>query len=207
MIKTGSQDLDNFLKEYKEISLIYGPGGSGKTTLALLAAIEQATKNKKVIFIDTENSFSTERFTQLLDYKSKSCLENILILNIKNFNIQHKHIKQLEEIKNISLIIIDSITNYYRRLYKSQPELAKAMIAKQMIILNKITKNNIPIIITSQVYSDMKDNVIPLANSVLPRYSQTIIKLEEKPRKIKIIKPEKKEIRFEIINTGIKTLK
>ena len=52
MVLTGSQELDKFLKEYKNVTLIYGPAGSGKSTLCLLAAIEQALNNKKVLFLN-----------------------------------------------------------------------------------------------------------------------------------------------------------
>src|SRR3989338_11435140 len=102
MINIGSEDLNKLLVGYKNnaVTSIYGEAGSGKTTLCLLAAIEQALNNKKVLFLDTENNFSTERFTQLLNNRDKECIKNILILKIKNFNIQHTQIKSLEKIKN-----------------------------------------------------------------------------------------------------------
>ena len=52
MIKTGTEELDNFLENYKGLTTLYGEGGSGKTTLCMLAAIEQALNNKKVLFLD-----------------------------------------------------------------------------------------------------------------------------------------------------------
>ncbi len=204
MISTGSQDLNKFL-QYDNITTVYGEAGTGKTTLCLLAAIEQSLNNKKVLFLDAEKNFSTERFEQLLNGRNKECIKNILILNIKNFNLQHTQIKNLENIKNISLIIVDSITHFYRRLYRREPEIAKAMLGKQLSILKKIS-DNIPIIITSQVYSNMKDDVLPLAKEILTKFSKTIIKLEKNPRKLIIEKPEKKEIKFKIVNEGIKII-
>ncbi len=205
MISTGSQDLEKFLK-YNDVTTIYGEAGSGKTTLCLLAAIEQALNNKKVLFLDSEKNFSTERFEQLLNGRNKDCIKNILVLKIKNFNLQHQQIKQLENIKNISLIIVDSITHYYRRLYRREPEIAKAMLGKQLSILNFISKKNIPILVTSQVYSNMTDGVLPLAKEILTKFSKAMIKLEKSPRKLIVEKPEKKEIKFEIINEGIKII-
>lgn len=205
MISTGSKDLNKLLEGYSEnnITTIYGEGASGKTTLCLLAAIEQALKNKKVLFIDTEQSFSTKRFQQLLNNRNKDCMDNILILNIKNFTLQHREIKKLENIKNISLIIVDSITHFYRRLYRREPDLAKAMLGKQLSILNKISKNNIPVIVTSQVYSDMKKGILPLAKDILKRFSKTMIKLENNPRRII---GKNKRANFEITNEGIKII-
>ena len=46
MIESG---CDLFEGYENEITCIYGEASSGKTTLAKLAAIEQAKKNKKVI--------------------------------------------------------------------------------------------------------------------------------------------------------------
>src|SRR3989338_4816230 len=161
MILTGSEDLNNFLSGYENITAIYGEAGSGKTTLCLLATIEQALNNKKVLFLDSESNFSTERFEQLLNTRNKDCIKNILILKIKNFNLQHSQIKSLENIKNISLIIVDSITHYYRRLQRREPEVARAMLGKQLSILNNISKNNIPVLVTSQVYSNMNNDVSP----------------------------------------------
>ncbi len=207
MINTGSEELNKFLKGYEKnsITAIYGAPGSGKSTLCLLATIEQALNNKKVLFLDTEKNFSTERFEQLLNNRSKDCLKNILILKVKNFNLQHTQIKSLEGLKNISLIVVDSITHHFRRLQSREPELAKAMLGKQLSILNQISKNNIPVIVTSQVYSNMKNDVLPVGKEVLSKFSKTIIKLEKNPRKI-VNETNKESINFEIINEGIKIL-
>ncbi|MBI2148786.1 AAA family ATPase [Candidatus Woesearchaeota archaeon] len=205
MIKTGSEDLDKFLAGYEENSLttIYGEAGSGKTTLCLLIAIEFALNNKKVLFLDTESNFSTERFEQLLKGRNKECLKNILILKIKNFNLQHTQIKSLEGIKKISLIIVDSITHHFRRLNNKEPELAKGMLAKQLIILKDTSKNNMPVLITSQVYSNMKNGILPVGKEVINKFTKNIIKLEKNPRKI-INEATDKSANFEINNEGIK---
>ena len=206
MIPTGSEDLDKFLNGYEDrgVTAMYGEAGSGKTTLCLLATISQALQKKKVLFLDSESNFSTERFEQLLNKKDKDCIKNILVLKIKNFNLQHTQIKNLESVKGVSLIIVDSITHYYRRLYRREPEIAKAMLGKQLSILKKISENNIPILITSQVYSNMKDDVLPLGKDILERFSKTIIKLEKTPRKVVVKKPKTIECNFKITNEGIK---
>ena len=204
MIKTGSAPLDNFLKGYQEnsITTIYGEAGSGKSTICLLAAIEQALNNKKILFLDTEKNFSTERFEQLLNNRNKECIKNILVLKIKNFNLQHTQIKTLEGIKNISLIIIDSINHHYRRLYSREPEIAKAMLGKQLSILKQISKNNIAILITSQVYSNMNNGVQAVGKEILIKFSKSIIKLEKNPR-VLIDETNKKQNNFKITNEGI----
>ena len=207
MINIGSEDLNKLLVGYKNnvVTSIYGEAGSGKTTLCLLAAIEQALNNKKILFLDTESNFSVDRFEQLLNKRNKECIKNILVLKVKNFNLQHNQIKNLEEIKNISLIIIDSLTHHYRRLNNREPDLAKGMLAKQLSILNKILKSKVNVIITSQVYSNMNKGILPVGKEVINRFSKNIIKLEKNPRRIKN-ETINKSTRFEIVNEGIKII-
>ena len=67
-ISAGSYDLNKWLfggYDKDIITTIYGPAGSGKTNFCLLAAVSQAKKQKKVIYIDTEGGFSIDRVKQL----------------------------------------------------------------------------------------------------------------------------------------------
>lgn len=202
-IKTGCPELDELILNKAGILLLYGEGGSGKTTISLMAAREFSKLKGKVLFFDAENNFSTERFEQLTKDNYKDCMENVLLLNIKNFNLQHTQIKNLEGIKNVSLIIIDSLTHFYRRLYSREPEIAKAMLAKQLSILKLISKY-IPIIVTSQVYSNMNNGVMPLAHDVLSKFCGIVIKLEKSPRRLFLLSPNKKQAYIKIVDEGIK---
>jgi len=58
-METGCKDLNELIENYSNFNLIYGEGGSGKTTLALIATIQQLKLNKKVIFrfIRTRHGF------------------------------------------------------------------------------------------------------------------------------------------------------
>lgn len=201
MIPTGSKDLDNLIQNYKGITIIYGEGATGKT-LCCLQATKNA-KNNKIIFLDTENSFSIERLQQL-DENYKEYLNNILLLKIKSFKEQSLKIKALQDIKNISLIILDGIGMHYRRLVKRNSDLANAMLITQLKILNKISKTT-PVIITNQVYMDIKQQkLVMLADKTyLKNFADTIIRLDINPRKLTVIKPGKKYMYFEIKNKGI----
>jgi len=59
-ISSGSEIIDKLLDGgyNKVVTTIYGPAASGKTTMAMLAAIQQAEQGKKFVFVDTENGFS-----------------------------------------------------------------------------------------------------------------------------------------------------
>ena len=177
-ISAGSYDLNKFLfggYETDIITTIYGPGASGKTNLCLLVAVSQAKKGNKVIYIDTEGGFSSDRVNQVLNKnkeETEETLQNILLLKPTTFEEQElafgqllKHLKQ----GNVSLIIIDSIAMLYRlelgdaiKFSKENQEQGDEKIrevnrklASQLRLLNEISrKQQIPVIVTNQVYSE-----------------------------------------------------
>jgi DNA repair protein RadB len=167
-ISAGSYDLNKWLYggyEKDIITMIAGPPGSGKTNFSILAACSQAKKNKKVIFIDTEGGFSSERVKQIVEGDYEKILNNILLLNPTNFEEQKKIILDLnKKIKNshASLIIIDGMAMLYRlelgdATQSKESEKIREIngeVAKQMKNLAEISrKQKIPIIITNQVYN------------------------------------------------------
>ncbi len=208
MINTGSKDLDEFLGGYgNNITIIYGKAATGKTTCCMLATLEQLKQNKKVIYLDTENDFSLDRFKQLAKDDYKKYLDNLFLLKINNFKSQSIKIKELSsfiEKGSFSLVIIDTIGIYYRRLVKRKKDLADNMLISQLKTLKNIS-NKIPVLITNQVYKKIdEDKDVMLANNIVNKFSNCLIELNhDKNRKIKILKPVKKEMLFEIREEGI----
>jgi DNA repair protein RadB len=178
-ISAGSYDLNRWLYggyDKDIITTLYGPAGSGKSNLCMLASVSQARKGKKVIFIDTEGGFSIERISQILDKQKEKVdyvLKNILLLKPTNFSEQEQaFIKLLKEIKQkqkVGLIIVDGMTMLYRlelaearekqaqndRESKKEIQKINSKLARQMRILAGIArKKQIPVIVTNQVYSE-----------------------------------------------------
>lgn len=190
------------------ITAFYGIAGSGKTTFCLLAALNLVNNNKKVIYIDTEINFSVERIKQILQNKSINALDNIISIKVKSFKQQQDQIKNLSNLirlGKVSLVIIDSIGHYYRSLYKKRPDLANRMLSSQLRILKEISVE-CPIIITNQVYMDIESNQIKMVgNSLIEPETDLLIRLEhDRNRILRIMKPVKKIIVFDIINEGVK---
>jgi DNA repair protein RadB len=231
-IMTGSHDLNKWLEggyENDVITLFYGPPGSGKSNFVLLAACHLAKKGKKVIFIDSEGGFSIDRIKQISGGLPEFILKNIIIFKPIEFNEQKNAFsKMFKEIKssNIGLIIIDSMTMLYRlelaearKKGYDEVQRVNSDLAKQLRLLFEISRRKeIPILITSQVYSDFlseedwmagkEAGVNVVGGDLLKYWCKCIIELQNKNGKRKAILQKHrslagKEFNFEIINEGI----
>jgi DNA repair protein RadB len=233
-ISAGSYDLNKWLYggyESDIITTIYGPAGSGKTNFVILAAVSQARKDKKVIFIDTEGGFSTERVKQIAGEDTEKVLENILLLQPMDFNEQIKSFDRLlNELKNkgnIGLIVVDGMTMLYRlelaEAAKKDGEKIKEInseLAKQLRILAEIArKNNIPILMTNQVYSEflsrqdiekgVERGVSMVGGDLLKYWSKCLIEIVNDRGKRKAIMRKHRSLResempFIITNKGVR---
>ena len=232
-ISAGSYDLNKWLYGGYEsgiITMIAGPPASGKTNFVILAACSLAKKESKVIFIDTEGGFSPERIKQIVGEDYKNILKNMLILNPVSFEEQKKIFTNLlNKVKkeNIGLIVVDGMAMLYRLelgdalKFKNDNKVREVNreVATQMRILAEISRNqNIPILITNQVYHDFlseedwKKGIKPEANIVggdlFKYWSKTIIELKNDGQKRKAIllkhrSMPRKELNFEIKNEGV----
>lgn len=232
-ISTGSYDLNKWLYggyEKDVITMIAGPPGSGKTNLGILVSCSQAKKDNKVIFVDTEGGFSSERVKQIVGDECEKVLGNILLLEPTNFEEQRKSFEKLfTQVKkgHVSLIIIDGMAMLYRlELGDAQKsgdsENIKKInreIAKEMRALAEVArKHKIPIIITNQVYmgflseEDWKKGVQRETNLVggdlFKYWSKCIIELKNDRGKKKAVLLKhrslpQKEMSFEIRDKGV----
>lgn len=213
---TGSKELDEFMGGYDNdiITVIYGPGGTAKSNLCLIAAAELAKNNKKVIYLDTEEQFSVDRLKQLLN--NQKALDNILVFKINNFKEQQEKINELSKLihqNKISLVIIDSFSTFYRlELQEKDPKEVNRQIAVQLKTLREINKNyNIPVILTNQVYDDFQTKGVKMVGGqFIQNFSKCVIELQKDFKRKFIIKKHRtlpeEEMYFEITNDGITTI-
>lgn len=201
MCKTGCDVINELIGSYNGLTLIYGSGGSGKTTLVKLAAIEYS-KEGKAVFLDTENGFNIDRFKQLTK-DSNNVIEKIILVSAKSFFQQNKAIKEIGSIKKVSLIVVDTIGKHYRYHVKKDYKKANLILRNQIRTLKAISKS-IPVIMTTQVYANMKSGLInPIGGKLVTGDSDIIIRLEKNPRRAIIEKPFSKDALFEIKERGI----
>src|SRR3989338_8655883 len=151
----------------------YGGPGSGKTNLCIIVAVSEAKKGNKVIFIDTEGGFSTERVKQLflskldgdisMNLTLEQVLANILVLKPTNFKEQKQHFDQLLKYvkEQVSLIIVDGMTMLYRLDFADargndtkdnieNMQSVNSQLTRQMRLLVEIArKQDIPVLVTN----------------------------------------------------------
>lgn len=215
-IGTGINALDKLLQggyETDAVVTIYGPAGSGKTNIALLAAIEAIKKGKKVIYIDTEGGFSASRLKQLVD-EPKKIMDKIIFIRPVQFEEQKKAFEELKTMMHskIGLIVVDTISMLYRMERKLGENEFNHDLGLQVGLLSEIArKNNIPSIVTSQVYTSFENGKLNLVGGDILKYgSKCLIELQvlnNGKRKLILKKhrslPSEKELIYEIVEKGI----
>lgn len=222
-VSAGSYDLNTWLYggyETDIVTVLYGGAGSGKTNFCLLAAVSQAKKGKKIIFIDTEGGFSVERIKQLVGEKDgvQDVLKNIFLLKPTSFEEQKKAFVELNKrLKDqIDLIIVDGMTILYRLDFADAREknedavqTINSELAKQMKTLAEIArKKEIPVLVTNQIYR-WEDEDRMVGGDILKYWGKCLIELvNDRGRRIAYLRKHRslpeKSLDFVIENKGIK---
>jgi DNA repair protein RadB len=212
MISSGNVDFDSFLGqgfEKKLISLVYGPAASGKTTLCLQAALNVA-KNGRVLFVDSENGFSTERLKQM-NPSCDSILSNIVVLRARNYEEQMKIFGKLNEIMragSFNLLIIDTIGIHYRKALRDLDYnyVNEKMIGSLRMLKHLAEDYDVPILMTNQVYTNMKGENVSVGGNMLKNFGKYLVEFKVEPRRAVMLKPKEKIFHFDIDDKGIKKL-
>jgi DNA repair protein RadB len=186
MLNSGSLVIKKLIDYYPEnkITMIYGPGASGKTTCCFLSLIQCVKSNKKAVYIDTENGFNVERFKQLVGNSYLEVLNNTFLLKVDTFTQQRKLFRKLSDIslnKEIKLIIIDTIGNHYRRALKKNHYLANNAMLKQLRILSELSSKGKVVIIANQVYQNInkKNEIAMVGGNMVKNKGDCLIELQK----------------------------
>jgi DNA repair protein RadB len=180
MIPTGCKNIDRLIGgglRGKIITQLYGPAGSGKSNICMQSLCNCVKAGKRAVYVDTEGGFSEKRLRQIAGNDFKRVLENTYFYEVVDFEEQGAIIKQLEKHDDIALIIVDSVTSLYRlqmsddRYKETNRELGRQLST----LLAYARKNNIPVLVTNQVYTDIETDEIEAVGGDVMRYSSKVV--------------------------------
>ncbi|HKM13793.1 MAG TPA: DNA repair and recombination protein RadB [Candidatus Methanomethylophilaceae archaeon] len=216
-IPLGSKSVDDLLGggiESGSLTLLYGEAGTGKTNICLQMARNVLQEGKKVALIDCEG-ISYDRVDQI--FNSEELLKKLLVFQVHSFEEQSDRVTKVarmaEATDTLGLIIVDSLTVFYR-LNHDDPLVRNDFIRQTELLTETARKTNVPVIVTSQVYSNMNLGGIEfLGGHTLRHNAKTILRLEPRGkgvRSVVIIKhrslPEGRNATYRITETGIADL-
>ena len=165
------------------LTLIYGEAGTGKTNLCLTLANNLALQGKKTVYVDSEG-LSMHRLTQMAGDDRDKVLKAVLVSEVHSLEDQDRMIakamKLAEGNPDVGLIVVDSITMFYRLSSREDERAERRVLAGQSAkLLTLARKLNLPVVVTSQVYTDVETGAFEaLGGNVLHHNAKTIIRVE-----------------------------
>ncbi len=231
-LTTGSKALDELLGgglETQTITEFYGEYSSGKSQLCHQLCVnvqlppERGGLNGAVLYIDTENTFRTERIVQManhLELDPEEVAKNIIYAEAYTSDHQMFLLDNADEVikpNNVRLIIVDSLTSHFRSEYIGREMLARRQqrLNKHMHKLIRLARAfNAVAVVTNQVMSKpdafFGNAVHPIGGHIVAHTSNTRVYLRKASRgPVRIARlvacpylPEGEEI-FKITENGV----
>eukprot|EP01080_Neovahlkampfia_damariscottae_P011427 gene11427-4594_t len=183
VLKTGLKEFDESLFggiPSSSVTEIVSANGLGKTQLMHTLAVQSlaAIPNSSVLYLDTNLSFSADRFLEICQNRQctkdienfEKILSSIFKVKIEKTSELTKYLDQIENFiieQNVKLIILDSIASLVER--ESNYKGIDNIVKKQDLLSTEIQKLKfisdtfkIPIIVTNFI---IKDNYVALGNT------------------------------------------
>jgi DNA repair protein RadA len=198
-LTTGSKALDKLLDgglETQTITEFYGEYGSGKSQICHQLCVnvqlppERGGLNGAALYIDTENTFRTERILQMakhLGLNPENVVKNIIYAEAYTSDHQMFLLENADEVvkeNNVKLIIVDSLTAHFRSEYIGREMLASRQqkLNKHMHRLIRLARAfNAAAVVTNQVMAkpDMffGDAIHPIGGHIVGHTSHTRVYL------------------------------
>ncbi len=203
-LTTGSKAIDEVLAgglETQTITEFYGEYGSGKSQLCHQMCVnvqlptERGGLDGNALYIDTENTFRTERIVQMaqhLGLDPEEVVKKIIFAEAYTSDHQMFLLENADKIikeNNIRLIVVDSLTAHFRSEYLGREMLAERQqkLNKHMHRLIRLARAfNAVAIVTNQVMSRpdvfFGDSVHPVGGHIVAHTSHTRIYLRKSSR-------------------------
>jgi DNA repair protein RadA len=203
-LTTGSKALDELLGgglETQTITEFYGEYGSGKSQICHQLCVnvqlppERGGLEGGALYIDTENTFRTERIVQMarnLGLNPEEVVKNIIVAEAYTSDHQMFLLENSDSIikeNNVRLIIVDSLTSHFRSEYLGREMLAERQqkLNKHMHKLIRLARAfNAAAVVTNQVMAKpdvfFGNAVHPIGGHVVAHTSHTRVFLRKSAR-------------------------
>ncbi len=188
---------------------IFGPGGSGKTQLAMQISLN-SLQGGTVLYLDATGGFRPERMLQLIKSKNleTSLLDDIIVARMRNVSEQLEYVKKISEMQP-ALVVIENITDLFAFEYSKEATLLEKHLRfmEYMHDLSLTAINTkIPVIVTNMV-RNMDGIEIESLNKSISMFTHKKIKLEKDGKAFKAqVLPsfgKRKEILYTITEAGL----
>ena len=204
-LQSGAISLDEVLGgglDEGDVLQVFGPGGVGKTTLALQYSINTARNGNRVIYVNSEGKFPVLRLKQMTatDFDAVSPL--ISIVSPTNFKEQANLVSQLTAIltSDTKLVVFDTIVSHYRKEYGTNNVMLNRKLNQQLgMIVSAARSSCFSVIVINQVRGDINEgnHFLPVAESVTSywsTYTLQITRAESKGyREFKLLREKNRE--------------
>jgi DNA repair protein RadA len=203
-LTTGSKAIDEVLAgglETQTITEFYGEYGSGKSQLCHQMCVnvqlptERGGLNAAALYIDTENTFRTERIIQMSQHMGlnpEEVIKKIIFAEAYTSDHQMFLLENADKIikdNNVRLIVIDSLTAHFRSEYLGREMLAERQqkLNKHMHRLIRLARAfNAVAVVTNQVMAKpdvfFGDAVHPVGGHIVAHTSHTRVYLRKSSR-------------------------
>jgi len=203
-LTTGSKAIDDILGgglETQTITEFYGEYGSGKSQLCHQMCVNVQLPPEKgglgggALYIDTENTFRTERIVQMaqhLGLNLEEVVKNVIFAEAYTSDHQMFLLENADTVikeNKIRLIIVDSLTSHFRSEYLGREMLAERQqkLNKHMHRLIRLARAfNAVAVVTNQVMAKpdvfFGDAVHPVGGHIVAHTSHTRVYLRKSTR-------------------------
>jgi len=203
-LTTGSKAIDDVLGgglETQTITEFYGEYGSGKSQLCHQMCVNVQLPPEKgglgggALYIDTENTFRTERIVQMAQHiglNPEEVVKNVIFAEAYTSDHQMFLLENADKVikeNNIRLIVVDSLTSHFRSEYLGREMLAERQqkLNKHMHRLIRLARAfNAVAVVTNQVMAKpdvfFGDAVHPVGGHIVAHTSHTRVYLRKSTR-------------------------
>lgn len=191
-LASGSPGLDTLTGggyEEGKITEVFGPSNSGKTQLAMQAAVMAAARGWKSVFVDTESTFRPERVSQIAAARGLEpgpVLESLFCLRAEDVSSQAKsqdRMRRDPRVADAKLVVVDTVTKNFSLEFPERQSTGRRQGALGVYLERMAVDaymNRRVVLITNRVVSVTRDGIsqdVAVGGLTLARFASRSVRL------------------------------